>query len=181
LNRVWSLVAEAGLKGPGNADAERRLRRAVHQAIRRASADFEKFEFNTIISGLMELTNALQEARPALAGGAAWDEALSTLLLMMAPVTPHVAEELWERLGKPYSIHQQPWPAFDPDLAKEDEITLVIQVNGKVRDRVTVPADISEEDARRKALGSEAVQKALGGKEPRQIIVVPGRLVNVVI
>jgi leucyl-tRNA synthetase len=129
----------------------------------------------------MELANALHEARPALAGSAAWDEALSALLLMMAPVTPHIAEELWERLGKAYSIHQQAWPEFDPDLAREDEITLVVQVNGKVRDRITVPAGISEEDARRKALESEAVRKAMAGKEPRQVIVVPGRLVNVVI
>jgi leucyl-tRNA synthetase len=181
LNRVWSLVTEVGPKGSGDPTVERRLRRAVHQTIRRLSADFEKFEFNTIISGLMELTNALQEARPALAGGAVWDEALSTLLLLMAPVTPHIAEELWERHGKPYSIHQQSWPAFDPDLAREDEITLVIQVNGKVRDRIAVPAGISEEDARRKALESEAVRKALAGKEPRQIIFVPGRLVNIVI
>jgi leucyl-tRNA synthetase len=181
LNRVWSLVTEGGPKGPGDAGAERKLRRAVHQTIRRLSADYEHFEFNTIISGLMELTNALQEARPALAGGAAWEEALPSLLLMMAPVTPHVAEELWERLGKPYSIHQQPWPSFDPDLAKEDEITLVIQVNGKVRDRMLVPAGIREEDARRRALGSEVITKLLAGKEPRQIIVVPGRLVNIVV
>jgi len=182
LNRVWSLVTEPGAgTSAADAGAARRLRRTTHQTIRRVSADFEKFEFNTIVSSLMELANALQEARPALAGSPAWDEALGTLLLMMAPVTPHIAEELWQRLGKPYSIHTQSWPAFNPGLAKEDEITLVVQVNGKVRDRITVPAGIGEDDARRRALESEAVKKVLAGKEPRQVIVVPGRLVNIVV
>ncbi|MEE9507968.1 MAG: class I tRNA ligase family protein, partial [Anaerolineales bacterium] len=95
--------------------------------------------------------------------------------------TPHIAEELWHKLGKPYSIHQQAWPVFDPDKAKEDEITLVIQVNGKVRDRISVPADIGDEEAKEKALVSEAVRKFLEGKEPRKVIVVPGRLVNIVV
>ena len=100
---------------------------------------------------------------------------------MMAPVTPHIAEELWQRLGKQYSIHTQSWPVFDPELAKEDEITLVVQVNGKLRDRITVAAGISEEDARRLALESEVVRKILAGAEPRQVVVVPGRLVNIVV
>jgi leucyl-tRNA synthetase len=96
-------------------------------------------------------------------------------------VTPHIAEELWSRLGKPYSIHNQPWPQFDPEVARVEEITLVLQVNGKVRDRITVPADISEEQARKAALASEAVRRLLAGKRPRQVIVVPGRLVNIVL
>ena len=182
LNRVWSLVTEPGAgRSAGDEAAARRLRRVTHQTIRRISADFESFEFNTIVSALMEMANALHEARPALAGSPAWDEALSTLLLMMAPVTPHVAEELWQRLGKPYSIHRQSWPAFDAELAREDEVTLVVQVNGKVRDRLTVPAGIGEAEARRMALESEAVRKVLAGKEPRQVVVVPGKLVNIVI
>ena len=116
LNRVWSLSPS---RVPASRPATRRRRGAcaavTHQTIRRISADFESFEFNTIVSALMEMANALHEARPALAGSPAWDEALSTLLLLMAPVTPHVAEELWQRLGKPYSIHRQSWPAFDAD------------------------------------------------------------------
>jgi len=100
---------------------------------------------------------------------------------LMAPVAPHIAEELWSRRGKPYSIHQQSWPAFDVELAKTDEITLVIQINGKVRDRLQVPADISEEAARQQALASEIIQRHLAGKEPRQVIFVPGRLVNIVV
>jgi leucyl-tRNA synthetase len=100
---------------------------------------------------------------------------------MMAPATPHIAEELWTRTGHPYSIHQQDWPAFDPELAKEDEITLVIQVNGKVRDRIMVPAGISEDEARKLALASEAARRFIEGKEPNEVIVVPGRLVNIVV
>jgi leucyl-tRNA synthetase len=153
----------------------------THQTIQRVSTDFEKFEFNTIVSALMEMTNALQESRASLVGTPAWEEAVTTLLLLMAPVAPHIAEELWSRRGKPYSIHQQSWPAFDVELAKTDEITLVIQINGKVRDRLQVPADISEEAARQQALASETIQRHLAGKEPRQVIFVPGRLVNIVV
>jgi leucyl-tRNA synthetase len=180
LNRVWSLVSEPTPGGASNADAERQLRRVTHQTIQHVTRDFESFEFNTIISALMELTNALHEARPRLAGSSAWAEALSTLLLLMAPVAPHISEELWERLGKPYSIHRQPWPSFDAAAAHEERITVVVQVNGKVRDRVSVPADIDEQALRALALESEAVQRVLKGQAPRQVIVVPGRLVNLV-
>jgi leucyl-tRNA synthetase len=183
LNRVWNLVLEAG--GPfedGDPEQTRPLLRKVHQTIRHVSNDLEKFEFNTVISSLMELTNEVGNARSAgLDRTRAFDEAIQTLLLLMAPATPHISEELWARSGRPYSIHNQPWPAFDPDLAKEDEITLVIQVNGKVRDRINVPADISDSKARELALLSEAAVRQLEGKEPRQVIVVPGRLVNIVV
>ncbi len=182
LNRVWGLVTEPAPRAASEDEgAARRLRRVTHQAIQRVSADFEGFEFNTIVSSLMELTHSLQEARAALAGSPAWDEAVQTLLLLMAPVTPHIAEELWERTGRPYSVHLQTWPSFDPEIARADEITLVIQVNGKVRDRIQVSADISEAEARRCALASEAVMRQLGGREPKQVVVVPGRLVNIVV
>jgi leucyl-tRNA synthetase len=99
----------------------------------------------------------------------------------LAPVAPHLAEELWARLGRPYSIHQQPWPAFDPAALVTDEITLVVQVNGKVRDRITVPVGIDQEEARRRALASETVQRHLEGKAPRQVVYVEGRLINIVV
>ena len=183
LNRVWSVVTEVPAAPAPSVEegAARQLRRVTHQTIQRVSADFEKFEFNTIVSSLMELTNALQEARAGLAGTPAWAEAIQALLLMMAPVTPHIAEELWERAGRPYSIHRQTWPVFDPEIARADEITLVVQVNGKVRDRILVPADISETEARQRALASEAVQRQLGERSPKQVVVVPGRLVNIVV
>jgi leucyl-tRNA synthetase len=161
----------------------RDLRRKVHQALDSVSHDFESFEFNTIVSSLMELLNFLYEARDLGAiGTREWDEAEELYLRMLAPVCPHIAEELWtERLNKPYSIHQQPWPTVDKEATKEEEITLVVQVNGKVRDRITVPADISDEEAKAAALASESVQRYTDDKQPRKVIVVPGRLVNVVV
>jgi leucyl-tRNA synthetase len=181
LNRVWSLVTETvEAAGPPDPAGVRRLQRITHQAIQRVSADFEAFEFNTIVSTLMELAHTLTDVRPTLAGSPAWDEAVTTMLLLMAPVTPHIAEELWERLGRPYSIHQQDWPVFNADLAREDEITLVVQVNGKVRDRITVPTGLDEDGARARALRSEAVQRHLGGREPRQVIYVEDKLINFV-
>jgi leucyl-tRNA synthetase len=181
LSRVWSLAVEPAAGGAApEAGAARALQRVVHQTIRRVSRDFESFEFNTIVSALMEMTNALHEARPALAGSPAWDEALTTLLLLTAPVAPHITEELWQRLGKPYSIHQQAWPAYDEALAQEERITVVVQINGKVRDRLSVPADIDEHEVQALALQSESIQRHLAGKTPRQIIYVQGRLVNLV-
>jgi leucyl-tRNA synthetase len=184
LNRVWHLVLEEHEAQPVDEDsaAIRSLRRKVHQTIRHVSHDLENFEFNTVISALMELSNTIVTAKEdGLGGSEPYQEAIETLLLLMAPNTPHITEELWSRIGNAYSIHNQSWPEFDPELAREDEITLVVQVNGKVRDRITVPADISESDAKEIALQSEAIQRHLSGKEPRKVIVVPGRLVNIVI
>ncbi|HZW03214.1 MAG TPA: class I tRNA ligase family protein, partial [Anaerolineaceae bacterium] len=154
--------------------------RKVHQTLRSVSRDYEQFEFNTIISSLMELLNEMSRLREATAGSDAWNEAVETYLLMLAPVAPHITEELWARLGKPYSIHTQAWPAVDEAAAAEDEITLVVQVNGKVRDRITVPVAISEDDARARALESDAVKKLMDGRSPKKVIYVPGRLINIV-
>jgi leucyl-tRNA synthetase len=184
LNRVWTLVYELQQvpEVETEAELERALVRKIHQTIRHVSNDLQQFEFNTVISAMMELTNEFYSARESgKLGRSGLEDALKSLLLLMAPEVPHITEELWMELGQPYSIHDQPWPQFDPELAKEDEITLVIQVNGKVRDRMTVPADISEEAARQAALGSEAAQRFMEGKSPREVIVVPGRLVNIVV
>jgi leucyl-tRNA synthetase len=130
----------------------------------------------------MELLNDLYKARDlGLSGTPEWNEVQDIYLRMMAPVTPHVAEELWARLGKPYSIHTQPWPAVDEGAAAEEQITLVVQVNGKLRDRILVAVDISEADAKAAALASETVQKYLEGKPARKVILVPGKLVNIVV
>ena len=182
IRRVWALYTESGKEGKPDPDAQRELRRKLHQTLRRVTHDYETFEFNTVISSLMELLNEMYKAREqCVAGTTAWDEALDIYLRMMAPAAPHIAEELWMRLGRPYSVHTQSWPDVDEEAAKEDEITLVIQVNGRVRDRLTVPVDISQERAKELALSSEAVQRYLDGKPPRKVILVPGRLVNVVI
>jgi leucyl-tRNA synthetase len=182
LRRVWALVTDRSTGGKPDEEVVRSMRRKVHQTLQRVTHDFETLEFNTIVSSLMELLNDLYKARERGASGSpAWREALDLYLRMMAPVTPHIAEELWAYLGKPYSIHQQPWPEVDEGAAAEEQVTLVIQVNGKVRDRVSVPVDINEEDARAAALESEAVKRLLDGKPPRKVIVVPGKLVNIVL
>jgi len=157
------------------------LKRITHQTIKRVSADFEAYEFNTIVSGLMQMTNALYKYRETTEGSPDWDEALNTLLKLMAPVVPHVSEELWARRKQPYSIHTQPWPVFEAAAAAEDMITIVVQVNGKLRDRVTLPADASEADVQAAALATEGVVRHLEGKQPAKVIVVPGKLVNVVV
>jgi leucyl-tRNA synthetase len=161
----------------------RDLKREVHTALDRISKDYEGFEFNTIISTLMELLNALHEAqRKGAAGSKEWTEILELYLLMMAPAVPHIAEELWTNvLGKPYSVHAQPWPDVDREMMEKDEITLIVQVNGKLRDRIVVPVDISKEEAEKTALVSEGAAPYLEGKEIRKVIVVPGRLVNIVV
>jgi leucyl-tRNA synthetase len=181
LFRVWSLFADTAGGGKVDAKAAKDLRRKVHQTIQTVTRDMEAFEFNTIISSLMELANAMVEAQPAAAGSPEWEEAKDVYLRLLAPVCPHIAEELWARNGKRYSIHQQSWPVADAKAAAEDEITLVVQVNGKLRDRITVPAGIGEADAKAQALASEAVRSSLNGKEPKQVIVVKGKLVNIVV
>jgi leucyl-tRNA synthetase len=182
VRRVWSLFMEPAQPGNPLPDVLRGLRRKVHQTLRQVTHDFSTFEFNTIVSGLMELLNEMSKAREQGASGSAeWQEAQDIYLRMMAPVTPHVAEELWAQLGKPYSVHTQPWPVVDEAAASEEEIILVVQVNGKVRDRISVPVNTTEEQAQTVALSSEAVLKLLNGKAPSKVIVVPGRLVNIVV
>jgi leucyl-tRNA synthetase len=185
LNDVWTLIAEpkpsASGEPPSDSDT-RALKRKVHQTIIGVTADVQSFSFNTAIAKLMELKNTLQKVKNTPVGHTpAWDEAVRTLLLLMAPFTPHIAEELWSRIGGEYSIHLQGWPVGDPEIAAEETVTLVVQVNGKIRDRITVSADVDEETVRSSALALEKVQAQLGGKTPHKVIYVPGRLVNIVI
>jgi leucyl-tRNA synthetase len=183
LRRVWTIVTERS--GPATASDETRkgLRRKVHQTLGQVTRDFQQFEFNTIVSALMELLNTMYSAREAGAVGTdEWAEAIDIYLHMLAPVCPHIAEELWtEKLGKPYSIHTQPWPKADEAAAEEEEITIPIQVNGRLRDRIVVPADATEEQIQSAALASEAVKKFLEGKPPKKVIVAQKKLVNIVV
>jgi leucyl-tRNA synthetase len=181
LGRVWSIFQEEGKTAKDTAELEKQLRRKVHQTLRSVGNDFERFEFNTVVSGLMELLNEMSSLKDAgVWNTPAWHEAVDYYLRMMAPVAPHISEELWARFGKPYSIHQQPWPEFDEEAAAEEEIEMVIQVNSRVRDRMVVPVDISEDKAKEMALASEIVQSHLEGRQPRKVIYVPGRLINIV-
>jgi leucyl-tRNA synthetase len=184
LNRAWETVMGPGMETEPQPDptAIRALRRKVHQAIRRGTEDMESFSFNTYIANLMELNNAMLKAKETqVYGTEAWEEAVEALLLMLAPACPHVAEEMWARTGRPYSIHQQPWPVWDAEVAAEETIMLPVQVNGKVRDRIQVPADIDDETARTLALETDGAQRHLAGKKLVKVIVVPGRLVNIVV
>jgi len=180
LRRVWHMLLEPAA-GQAEPAVLRALRRKTHQTLKRVSYDFENFEFNTVVSSLMELLNEMGRAKNAGAyGSSEWNEAADIYLRMLAPVCPHIAEELWEKLGKPYSIHTQAWPQVDEEAAKEDQITLIVQVNGKLRDRILVDPGISNEEAKSLALASEGAQTALEGRPVRKVIVVPGRLVNIV-
>jgi leucyl-tRNA synthetase len=185
MRRVWTLFTDpASSSGtPASDETKRILRRRVHQTLKRVTHDFENFEFNTVISSLMELLNEMYKAREAGAVGTPeWSEATEIYLKMMAPVAPHITEELWtNHLGKPYSIHQQTWPPVDEAAAKEDTIEIPVQVNGKVRDRIVVPVDASEDEIRTAALASEIVRKYLEGREPRKVIMAHGKLVSVVV
>ena len=130
----------------------------------------------------MEFTNYLgkvKEAGSVAAGD--WRRAVETLLLLLAPTAPHLAEELWQRIGNSYSIHNQSWPAWDEALAKEEEVTLVVQINGKLRDRLTVPVSITEKEARRLVLDRQRVKAYLEGKQVVKVIYIPQRLVNLVV
>ena len=183
LKRVWTLLTETPAEKQPEQGIERELRRKAHQTLENITRDFETFEFNTIVSSLMELLNFMYQAREKGAFGTpAWDEAVDIYLKMMAPVTPHIAEELWvEIYGRPYSIHDQPWPQVDKAATEEDTITLPVQVSGKLRDRIELPADVSESDAKIAAIASEGAQKFIDGKEIRKVIYIPGRLVNIVV
>ena len=188
LGRVWHLSqtddsagAGGGADASATADAERALRRSTHQTIAAVTDDYEGFRFNTGIAKLMELVNALTAAREAgISQSDAYVEAVDTLLLLVAPIAPHVAEELWERRGKPYSVHQQPWPVADDALAAADMIELPVQVDGKLRDRLIVAADTPSEEIERLAMASKRVQSYLAGRAPLRVIQIPGKLVNVV-
>jgi len=192
LRRVWHLVLDpvhGEVEAKGNdapQDVRRSLRRKLHQTIDQVTREFEDFQFNTIVSALMELANEMSSASQAGAAGSdEWEETVSAYLRMLAPVAPHAAEELWHRVGLTEaaggeSVHVQAWPEFDAEAAKEDEITLVVQVNGKVRDRLEVAAGISKEEAEAAALASEGAVKFTEGKTVRKVIVVPGKLVNIV-
>ncbi|HEX3531543.1 MAG TPA: leucine--tRNA ligase [Thermoanaerobaculia bacterium] len=185
LRRVWNLFLE-----PAEAAAEPApevvagLRRKLHQTLRQVTADFEAFSFNTIVAALMELLNEMMALRTqGAASSPAWEEAKDVYVRMLAPVAPHIAEELWEEMGKREkhgSIHVQSWPAVDEEAARAEEITLVVQVNGKLRDRVTAPVGLGDEEMKERALATEGARRFLEGLTVRKVIVVPGRLVNIV-
>lgn len=186
LNRVWRLVNGYAEKQPeviSNKELskeEKGLRRAIHTAIKEISEDLEgDYQFNTAVSELMKLSNALNDAKSINSG--VYQEGIETLLILLAPFAPHIAEELWHNLGHENSIHLQTWPEVDPDALVVDEITLVIQIMGKTRGTIQVPANSSKEELEKLARDSDIGKRNLEGKEVKKVIVVPGKLVNFVV
>ena len=185
INRVWDLAqrdASTLDAQPADEEAVRTLIRTTHKTVKKVVGDLERFKFNTALAAMMEMTNHMSRAWDE--GGIdsdSWRDAVVKLLLLLAPIAPHVTEELWERTGRLYSIHNQLLPSWDEELARDEEITLVVQVNGRVRDRIQAPASIEEEEARQLALESARVRPYLEGTEVRQVVYVPGRLVNLVV
>jgi leucyl-tRNA synthetase len=200
LRRIWTLALDPTGTEPGDptagslpdgVDAARgghAIKMAAHRTLRGVTGDYEAFRFNTMVAKLMELTNVLVRYRGTeLAGGADWDEAVRLLLLMLAPAAPHITEELWSRrlaaAGEPWrSIHLEFWPEVDPSAIVDETREVPVQVNGKLRDRVTVPVGISEIELEQVVLARDRVRAALDGREPARIIHAPGgRLVNIVL
>ena len=185
LDRVWMVATEEPaqrMNGEASEAEVRALRRMTHQTIRRVTEDIEGFRFNTMIAALMEFNNYLMKARETTVYATpAWDEAIDSLLLMMAPAMPHISEELWQRRHPGPSVHVQAWPAWDEEIARAETITLVVQVNGKVRERIEVPADITEEQATALALQSEGARRHIEGRQVVKVVYAAGRLVNIVV
>ena len=156
------------------------MRHASHRLIDRVTRDFERWSYNTAVAACMEFVNLVQPYSRQGGQAEVIDEAVDTLLLLLAPMAPHLAAEVWEQRHGDH-IHLRPWPVADPGLAAEESVTMVIQINGKVRDRMEVAPDITEAEAEQLALASPVVAAALDGSPPRRVIARPPKLVNVVI
>jgi leucyl-tRNA synthetase len=194
LNRVWSLVEEnadlfsAGLPRPAGGEAADGLAllKKTHQTIRKVGEDIGKrFHLNTAISSIMELYNLIRKERDALrgtdSGKAVLRRSLESLIVLLAPFTPHISEELWEKTGHRELLARLPWPAFDPELAKEETVTVVVQVNGKLRDKFEAEAAIGEADMKERALALDRVRALIAGKPVRKVICIENKLVNIVV
>ena len=181
INRVWTLVQEfdaADDKSFTGNDAA--VLRARHKTARKVTNDFRRLSFNTAIAALMEYTNDLYKFKVDGFSDKAWHEALGVLVQLVAPVAPHMAEELWQQLGHSGLVHETMWPMWDDSLIVEETMTIIIQVNGKLRAKIEVAKETSEDEIKAQALTAENVAKFIGGKKPAKVIYIPGRLVNVV-
>lgn len=179
-------LTEGLAKATTLSDADKDLRRITHATLKKVTIDlYERFAFNTAISGMMELTNALYAYREKVAeadqNSLVVAEAIQTAVLMIAPFCPHLAEELWHRLGYSTSIHLESWPAYDEAVAQADTVEIAVQINGKVRERLDVAAGLNAAETEAAALASEKVQAMIAGKQVVKVIPVPGKLVNIVV
>ena len=176
LDRVWALIPDV----VANSDEiDRQATRKLHQTIEKVASDLEGLHYNTAIAALMEYSNELRSVVASGSGVPA--ELVEPLIIMLAPFAPHFSEVCWERVGKEGSVHDAKWPAFDEELARADEIEVVVQVNGKVRGRMRVTPGLSRDEAVESALADEGVKRFVEGKEVRKAIYVQDRLVNLVV
>ncbi len=191
LNRVWRLVYEnhhwlkevEPYRGRAPVDQNMKtLRQKTHKAIKKVGEDIERFHFNTAISAIMELVNALYQSKSNEdpVARSVFREAIETVTLLLSPFVPHIAEELWEALGQAESIIKTPWPDYDREAVVEEEILVVIQVNGKVRDRVIVPASMGDEEIKGVALERDKIRRFIQEKTVQKIVLVPKKLINIV-
>jgi leucyl-tRNA synthetase len=190
LGRVYRFVVRNAQSGhaerktavPGNLSVEaRQVQRKLHQTIKRVTDDFQgRWHFNTCIAATMELVNELHDAEGKGIPAPLMAEAQRNLVLLLAPFAPYLAHELWELLGESSSLLRTPWPKYDPGLAKEEEIEIPVQINGKVRSHIVVPADTPGEMLEQLALADEKIKTLLAGKQVVKVVVVPGKLVNIV-
>jgi leucyl-tRNA synthetase len=189
LYRLWAtlekgidLKAKPSSDSAANLDKDStELLRIAHRTIIKISDDIERYHYNTVVSACMEMLNSLADYKTRHGITPAFSETATIMLLLLAPVTPHISEEIWHELGGEGSIHTQPWPSANPDFIAAPELTIVVQVNGKVRDRITVPAEAGEEQVKAKALSSARVQSYLNGNAPASVFYVAGKLVNIVV
>ena len=178
LNRVWNLCDRIGAMDPNaKGDGDEELMREMHKAIRDVTLGLESFGFNASIAKLYGFTNTLAKSK---AGAAAQKQAIMTLAQLMSPMTPHLAEDIWAHQGGEGLVATAPWPVADDAMLVENTVTLPIQINGKRRGEIEVAKDLDKAEVEKIALAHEAVQKALNGNAPKKVIVVPGRIVNVV-
>jgi leucyl-tRNA synthetase len=184
LNRVWGVVTDAWVENPTSEETNesRAIERLRHKTIKRVTEDLSHFRFNTALAALMECNNVLvKQQNEPVARSAAYRRALETIMQLLAPMAPHITEELWQQTGHSGSIHMTDWPSYDEALTADESFTLVVQVNGKVRDRIEVASDISEGEVRKLALSNAKVLSFVGEATVQKVIYVPGRLVNIVV
>ncbi len=185
LNRFWSVISDNWIEGKVSdkeTSESKAIERLRHKTIKRVTEDLSNFRFNTALAALMECNNVLVKQQNApVAQTRAYRKALETMMQLLAPLAPHITEELWHITGHTGSIHMTDWPSYDEAMTQDETFTLVIQVNGKVRERIDVSADISETDARGLALTNPRVASFIGDNTVQKVIYIPGRLVNIVV
>lgn len=182
LNRVWVLVQEyIESQDRNNTSSDEELKHLTHRLIKKVTEDYRKLSFNTVTASLMEFVNELYKLKTNGFSQEQWGQSLKTVLQLMAPIAPHIADELWSQMGEEGFIQRAMWPSWDEALTIEEKITVVVQVNGKVRARLEVPRDISQDEVTKLALENGHVAEYVGNKKPAKVIYVPGRLVSIVV